>query len=141
MKASTAYEQSCWRNTSRLTSYLTQNINATSPDTGFDNGDDAFGEVTPNGIEYSPAYRATLAMAGVSAEAQDKLLPEIYTRDFSLDSNTLEVVQTRLQVLQYQNSRMEDHLEVLILMLKLSGERPHIHVVQFPNMCATCAAS
>ena len=108
------------------TSYTPRGTRATSPDTGFDRGVDVFVEVSPHGTERSPDHRATPAEAGVSAQEHADLVLEMNRLRESLaqTQSTLDAVQTRLQVLEQHQPRLEGQLDVLIRMMHPAAPSP-----------------
>ena len=99
---------------------------ATSPDTSWDHGDDVSGELSPHGTERSLAHQATPVEAGVSAQAHADLILEVnrLRETFTQTQSLLDAVQTRLQVLEQQQPRMEGKLDVLIRMLQRAAQPP-----------------
>ena len=83
-------------------SYTMLGNRATLPDTGLDRGDEASGEDSSHGTECSPAHRATLAEAGVSAHVHADLVHEVnrLRKKLAQTQSALKAMQTHLQVLE-----------------------------------------
>ncbi|CAH0493013.1 unnamed protein product [Peronospora farinosa] len=83
-------------------SSTTQDIHATSPDTGFDHGGDASIVDFPHGTEDSSVHQAMLEGAGVPAQVRAKLLQEVkYLRE------TVQTIYSRLESLEQSQTRVE----------------------------------
>ena len=108
------------------TSYRPLDARATSPDTNYGHGDDFSRESSPHGTERSLAHRSTSAEAGVSAQAHADLVLEVNRLRESLaqTQSTLDAVQTRLQVLEQHQPRLEGQLDVLIRMMHPAAPSP-----------------
>ena len=99
---------------------MTQDINATSPDTDFHRADNGLGEASSHGTECSPAHRATPVEAGVSKQVHADLVLELNCVRETLDQtqSALEAVQTNLQMMEQHQPRLEGQLDVLIRMMQ-----------------------
>ena len=116
---STVYGSFAGEVSQTLTSYTTQDTHATELDTDFDCGDGASVEASLHETECSLAHRTTPAEVNVSSQAHADLVLEACRIRESLTQtqSELEAVQTRLQVLEAQQPRLEGQLDVLIRMM------------------------
>ena len=85
---------------------------ATEPDTDYGHGDDVSVEYFSHNIERFPDRRETPAEAGVSAQAHANLVLEVnrLRKSLAQTQSTIDAVQTRHQVLEQHQLRLEEEL-------------------------------